>query len=91
MWDWPLTRSVLAGPCRAHGLTERGGDAGLLGDKGHIGMGMLTPIRRAPGQEHPHRNHHRRHRAPFPQEGIMNKLPEVSTSHKDELVKVGTQ
>jgi len=42
---------------RLHGLADPGdphpwNDATLIGDKGYIGMGMLTPIRRQPGQEH---------------------------------------
>ena len=35
---------------RTHGLLERGGD--FIGDKGYIGLGIHTPIRRQPGQDH---------------------------------------
>jgi hypothetical protein len=37
---------------RLHHLDQRPTHAGFVADKGYIGLGLITPIRRQPGQQH---------------------------------------
>jgi hypothetical protein len=45
-----------AAALRASGLLDTPNPPLHIGDKGYIGLGMLTPIRKLPGQEHLHPN-----------------------------------